>query len=107
MEFVTGAPGGSGLWPRTTTPAAVVVAHAGTLVNDAVRALAQADQVEWVSDAATRYRVLLSEVQQSLVRTSALADAAHSALVAHDAAAAQTCLDGRSTTALALLGGSR
>lgn len=93
------------LWLLAPSEAAAVVARAEVMIDDAARLLAQGQQVDWVSDAAERYRVALSEAQQALVSTRALAAAAHRTLAQHDALAARTCADARSSVALRLLGG--
>ncbi|MGV8978237.1 MAG: hypothetical protein ACOH17_09350 [Cellulomonas sp.] len=86
---------------------APVAARARGLVEDAGRALARAQQVEWVSDAADRYRATLTAAQQAVLRTRTLLDAAQHALAVHDTAALDAHADARSSVAQRLLSGGR
>jgi hypothetical protein len=79
-------------------------AHAGDLVDEAARALAHAQQVDWVSDAADRYRATLAEAQQAVLRARALIATARQALALHDAASAQARDDLGTRAAQRLLG---
>jgi hypothetical protein len=86
---------------------APVAARARCLVDEAGRTLARAHEVDWVSDAADRYRAALTEGQQAVLRVSALLDAAQHALAVHDASARAAHADARTTVAQRLLGGRR
>ena len=82
-------------------------ARARGLVEDAGRVLSRAQQVDWVSDAADRYRAALSEAQQAVLRSRTLLDAAQHALAVHDTAARNAHGDACSSVAQRLLGGGR
>ena len=86
---------------------APIAARAGDLIDEAARALVRAHQVDWVSDAADRYRAALAEGQQSVQRAAALVTTARQALLASDAAAAQGRTDACTCVAQRLLGGGR
>jgi hypothetical protein len=86
---------------------APLAARAGDLVDEAARALARAQQVDWVSDAADRYHATLSEAQQAVLRAGALIATARQGLARHDAATAQARTDVCTSAAHGLLGGRR
>lgn len=65
------------------------LAAAADCVDLAVRALAAADDVVWVSAAATRYRAVLGEGIAALRAARSLLDEASVAVAAHDAAVVQ------------------
>ncbi|WP_066583670.1 hypothetical protein [Cellulomonas timonensis] len=81
-----------------------VVAAAAGHVDEAARALAAAAQVDWVSDAADRYRAALDEAQQAVARTARDVDTAYDALRQHDRATALACVAMRADAAYGLLG---
>jgi hypothetical protein len=86
---------------------ASVAARAGDLLDEAARTLAGAQRIDWVSDAADRYRAALVEAQQAVLRSGALVASARQALALHDAAVAQAGADGCASAAQRLLGGGR
>ncbi|MBB2923449.1 hypothetical protein [Cellulomonas cellasea] len=64
------------------------VARAAGTVHDAARRLVAAQHVDWVSDAATRYREALDEAHRQVLATAALVEAALEDVRAADRAAA-------------------
>ena len=86
---------------------ATVAARARGLVDEAGRTLARAQQVDWVSDAADRYRATLTEGQQAVLRASTLLDAAQHTLAVHDSAARAAHADTCTSVAQRLLSGGR
>ena len=65
------------------------LALAAESIAGAAQGLAAADDVDWVSVAATRYRAVLAEAAAGLRAARSLLDDAAAAVAAHDAAVAQ------------------
>ncbi|MFI2753832.1 hypothetical protein ACGIF2_10395 [Cellulomonas sp. P22] len=86
---------------------APTVALAGEQVAAAALAIAAALQVEWVSDAATRYRAALDQALRAVAQTARSVDAAHSELVVHDRATALAGATRRAEVGRSLLCGAR
>ncbi|HEX5331188.1 MAG TPA: hypothetical protein VFW79_00950 [Cellulomonas sp.] len=83
---------------------APLAVRAKGLIDDAGRTLARAHEVDWVSDAADRYRAALTEGQQAVLRASSLLDAAHRALAVLDTAGRDAHADACTSVAQRLLG---
>lgn len=82
------------------------VARAAGSVQDAARRLVLAQDVDWVSDAAERYRAALADAHRQVLRTAALVETALADVRAADrAAVTAACAAARSGVAAGLLGG--
>lgn len=86
---------------------APTVAIAGEQVTAAALAIAAALQVDWVSDAATRYRAALDQALLAVAQTARSVDAAHRELVVHDRATALAEATRRAEVGRGLLCGAR
>lgn len=81
---------------------APVVARAAGTVHDAAHRLVAAQHVDWVSDAASRYREALDEAHRQVLATAALVEAAlEDVRAAHRAAAVQALAAARAAAAAA------
>jgi len=90
-----------------STALAPLAARARGLVEEAGRALARAHEVDWVSDAAGRYRAALTEGQLAVLRAGALIDTAQHALAVLDVAGQDAHAAACTSVAQRLLGGGR
>ena len=90
-----------------TLTLAPIAARAADRIDDAARALVAAQQVDWVSDAADRYRAALTEGQQAVLRAAALVATARQTLLASDAAESQAAADSLSGLGQRVHGGAR
>ncbi|RYV51130.1 hypothetical protein [Pengzhenrongella frigida] len=84
--MTSGLAGASGWWSGA---AARELGSAGESIAAALRGLAAADDVAWVSTAATHYRAALTESSATLQAARNLLDEAMVAVAAHDVAVEQ------------------